>query len=116
MHLPDRACLCFALPCPCSLRTPLIASRALTGVRKGLDIVGVLTLAFLTSLGGGLIRDVLIGATPPVGLTDYRYIGTAVAAMRLCQKSGVGAEFPPTCHAPNSNRKKRSETVPNAIP
>ena len=30
-----------------------------------LDIVGVLTLGMVTALGGGILRDILIGALPP---------------------------------------------------
>jgi len=57
---------------------------ALTGglvaVRKGLDIFGVLVLAGTTGLGGGFLRDVLIGATPPASLADWRYLMVPVAA------------------------------------
>jgi uncharacterized membrane protein YeiH len=55
-------------------------SGALTGIRKGLDLVGVLVLAALTGLGGGVIRDLMIGATPPALLTDWRYLTTATVA------------------------------------
>ena len=40
-------------------------SGGLLAVRNQLDIVGVLVLATATGLGGGLLRDVLIGAVPP---------------------------------------------------
>jgi uncharacterized membrane protein YeiH len=53
------------------------AAGALTGVRKGLDLVGVLVLAAVTGLGGGVIRDLMIGAVPVVMLTDWRYGATA---------------------------------------
>ena len=47
---------------------------ALTAVRAArLDVVGVLTLGMITALGGGVIRDVLIGATPPATFLDWRY-------------------------------------------
>ncbi|MFI7587328.1 trimeric intracellular cation channel family protein [Spongisporangium articulatum] len=49
-------------------------SGGLTAVRLRLDVVGVLALATLTGLGGGWIRDVLIGVTPPAGLADWRYL------------------------------------------
>ena len=49
-------------------------SGALVAVRKGLDIFGVLVLAGTTGLGGGFLRDVLIGATPPAALADWRYL------------------------------------------
>lgn len=53
---------------------------ALVAVRKGLDVFGVLVLAGTTGLGGGFLRDVLIGATPPVALADWRYLMVPVAA------------------------------------
>ena len=49
-------------------------SGGLVAVRKGLDIFGVLVLAGTTGLGGGFIRDVLIGAAPPESLRDWRYL------------------------------------------
>lgn len=49
-------------------------SGALVAVRKPLDIFGVLVLAGATGLGGGFLRDVLIGATPPAALQDWRYL------------------------------------------
>ena len=53
---------------------------ALVAVRKNLDIFAALVLAGVTGLGGGFIRDVLIGATPPAALTDWRYLLAPVAA------------------------------------
>lgn len=55
-------------------------SGALVGVRKDLDLFGVLVLAGTTGLGGGFLRDVLIGATPPAALADWRYLLVPVAA------------------------------------
>lgn len=49
-------------------------SGALVGVRNRLDVFGVLVLAGLTGLGGGMVRDVLIGAVPPATLADWRYL------------------------------------------
>ena len=55
-------------------------SGGLVGVRKDLDIFGVLVLAITTGLGGGFIRDVLIGAVPPAALEDWRYLLVPAAA------------------------------------
>lgn len=55
-------------------------SGALVAVRKELDVVGVLVLAGTTAVGGGFLRDVLIGATPPAALSDWRYSVTSVVA------------------------------------
>jgi uncharacterized membrane protein YeiH len=61
-----------------------IFAFALTGglvaVKKRLDLFGVLVLAASAALGGGVLRDVLIGDTPPVGISDWRLLGTAVLA------------------------------------
>lgn len=42
-------------------------------IRAGLDLLGVLVLSFVVALGGGIIRDLLIGATPPSAIRDGRY-------------------------------------------
>jgi uncharacterized membrane protein YeiH len=53
---------------------------ALVAVRKQFDIFGVLVLAGATGLGGGFLRDVLIDATPPAALADWRYLLAPVVA------------------------------------
>jgi uncharacterized membrane protein YeiH len=55
------------------------SSGALTALRKGLDLVGVLVLGAATGLGGGVVRDLMIGAIPPALLTDWRYLTIATA-------------------------------------
>ena len=55
-------------------------SGALLGARKRMDIFGVIVLAVASGLGGGIIRDLLIGATPPVAITQWSYLATAAAA------------------------------------
>jgi uncharacterized membrane protein YeiH len=53
---------------------------ALTAVRVArLDVVGVVTLGMVTALGGGVIRDVLIGSIPPATFRDWRYFALAIA-------------------------------------
>ena len=52
----------------------------LAAVRKQFDLIGVLVLAVAAGLGGGMIRDVLIGAVPPVGISDWRLFTAACAA------------------------------------
>ncbi|WP_130620726.1 trimeric intracellular cation channel family protein [Dyella amyloliquefaciens] len=49
-------------------------------IRAGLDLLGVLVLSFMVALGGGVIRDLLIGATPPSAMRDWRYPALAFAA------------------------------------
>jgi len=45
-----------------------------------LDVFGILVIAFVAALGGGIARDVLIGQTPPRALRDWRYLVTALVA------------------------------------
>jgi uncharacterized membrane protein YeiH len=49
-------------------------------VRKQFDIFGIVVLAWAAGLGGGIVRDVLIGAVPPVGVARWEFIVTAFAA------------------------------------
>ncbi|MDE1156012.1 MAG: trimeric intracellular cation channel family protein [Acidobacteriaceae bacterium] len=49
------------------------------GVLSHLDFFGVLVVAFVSALGGGIVRDLLIGATPPNAIRDWRYGTTALA-------------------------------------
>lgn len=55
-------------------------SGALVGVRHRLDLFGVLVLSFVAANGGGVMRDTLIGATPPAALQDWRYVAISIAA------------------------------------
>jgi uncharacterized membrane protein YeiH len=54
-------------------------SGALVGVRKGFDLFGVLFLSFVVAVVGGIARDLLIGAVPPVAVTDIHYFLISVA-------------------------------------
>ena len=55
-------------------------SGAPVATRKQLDLFGVLVLSFAASSAGGICRDVLIGATPPAALRDWRYLAVAMGA------------------------------------
>jgi uncharacterized membrane protein YeiH len=55
-------------------------SGATVGVRNRLDLFGVLVLSFAAATFGGIVRDVLIGAVPPVALIDWRYLTVACLA------------------------------------
>jgi uncharacterized membrane protein YeiH len=51
---------------------------SLTALRAArLDIVGVVALGMITALGGGIIRDVLLGSLPPATFSDWRYLAVA---------------------------------------
>lgn len=47
---------------------------------KGFDLIGFLILAVTSALGGGIMRDVMLGRGFPVALTDPWYLGGALAA------------------------------------
>lgn len=55
-------------------------SGAMAGIRRHLDVFGVLVLSFAASSFGGILRDLLIGAVPPAALVDWRYLTVSVAA------------------------------------
>ncbi len=50
------------------------ASGAWAGVRRQMDLLGVLVLGVVTAIGGGTLRDILLGDTPPFCLQDDTYI------------------------------------------
>jgi uncharacterized membrane protein YeiH len=62
-------------------------SGAVAARERGLDWFGILVIAFTVACGGGVFRDLCIGAVPPAGLADWRYLATAVAAAVLTMAS-----------------------------
>ena len=57
------------------------SSGVLAAIRKRYDFIGVLMLAFVSGLGGGLIRDsIFIQAGPPKAVTDSSYLFVVLAA------------------------------------
>ena len=54
------------------------ASGALTGIKKNMDIFGVCILALTTAVGGGVIRDLILGSTPPATFRDHVYATVAI--------------------------------------
>ncbi len=55
------------------------ASGAWVGVRKHMDLFGVLVLGMVTAVGGGTLRDLLLNDIPPFSLKDENYIYIAIA-------------------------------------
>ena len=53
-------------------------SGAVIGVKRRLDIFGVLVLSFAAATAGGIMRDLLIGSTPPAAIRDWRYMAASV--------------------------------------
>jgi uncharacterized membrane protein YeiH len=58
-------------------------SGALLGVRRGFDVIGLIVLAESTALGGGILRDLIIGATPPAAFVQTTYLVTPILAAAL---------------------------------
>ena len=59
------------------------ASGASAGVVKRLDLFGVVFVGAVAALGGGIVRDLLLGAVPPYALTHWVYLVVAVLAAIL---------------------------------
>src|SRR4051794_17812628 len=55
-------------------------SGAVAGVKRRLDIFGVLVLSFVAANTGGIIRDIIIGAVPPGAIDDWRYLAVSLLA------------------------------------
>jgi len=55
-------------------------SGATLGVQRGMDLFGVLVLASVTAVVGGITRDILIGAVPPAAIASWHDLALAVAA------------------------------------
>ena len=53
---------------------------SLVAREKQLDLFGVVVVAVVTAIGGGTIRDVLLGATPVFWITDTAYVIIAITA------------------------------------
>ncbi|HEU5148722.1 MAG TPA: trimeric intracellular cation channel family protein [Chryseosolibacter sp.] len=58
-------------------------SGAVAARERGLDVFGIFFIAFTVACGGGIIRDLCIGAIPPAGLTNWPYLATVIAATFL---------------------------------
>ena len=61
-----------------------VIAFAISGVsvamKKRMDVFGLLIIAFVTSVGGGTVRDVLIGQTPVTWMTNMTYVYVILAA------------------------------------
>ncbi len=64
--LEITACIAFA------------SSGVLTAAKMKMDVFGVIVLGVVTTVGGGLIRDIILGVRPPVMFTDKAYVLTSV--------------------------------------
>lgn len=53
---------------------------AFAAIHAGFDPVGIVTLAFVTALGGGIVRDLLIGGMRPAAIADWHYPAIVLGA------------------------------------
>lgn len=58
-------------------------SGAVAARQNQLDIFGIGVIAFLTACGGGIIRDICLGSTPPAGLMNHNYFLITLLALFL---------------------------------
>ena len=58
-------------------------SGAMTAIRKKMDILGVVVLGVVTAVGGGIIRDLLLGITPPAAFQNPVYVAWATVTALL---------------------------------
>jgi uncharacterized membrane protein YeiH len=79
-------------------------SGALGAVHKRLDAFGVVVVASVAALGGGVLRDLLLGDLPPAALEDWRYMVTSLAAALLA-----------LVYHPKVSRLRRELTVLDAL-
>lgn len=60
-------------------------SGAAAAMEHGLDIFGLLVLALTTAAGGGVLRDLLLGQTPPAVFSDPLYIAVPCCNGAVCR-------------------------------
>ncbi len=58
-------------------------SGALVGVRRNLDMLGVAVVGGFTGVGGGVLRDLLLGVHPPISFVHWPNLAVAVAGSLL---------------------------------
>jgi uncharacterized membrane protein YeiH len=58
-------------------------SGAVAAGERRLDLFGIYAVAFITACGGGIVRDLCIGAVPPSGISDWRYMACCALAATM---------------------------------
>ncbi len=59
-------------------------SDVLAGIERKYDLFGVFILGFVTAVGGGTLRDVLIGSTPVGWMQNQAYVYIVIASVPIC--------------------------------
>ena len=72
---------------------PAAISGAMLGSKKEMDMFGVAVLGLVTGVGGGAIRDILLGITPPAMFRDPIFAFTAIVTAMLTFLRVVHHEF-----------------------
>ena len=72
---------------------PAAISGAMLGIKKEMDMFGVAVLGLATGVGGGAIRDILLGITPPMMFRDPIFAFTAIGTAMLTFLRVVHKEF-----------------------
>ena len=64
-------------------------SGAGIAIRKKMDILGIIFLGLLTAVGGGILRDLILGVTPPVAFQTpvYSFIAIVVSVLTFLFRS-----------------------------
>lgn len=55
-------------------------SGAVAARQQRLDLFGIAAITFIVACGGGILRDVCLGAVPPAGLSSWRYLAVSLVA------------------------------------
>jgi uncharacterized membrane protein YeiH len=58
-------------------------SGAVAARQRRLDLFGIIVVTFMVACGGGILRDVCIGAIPPAGLSNWAYLAVSLLAAAL---------------------------------
>ena len=88
---PERAVVLLAVILSLAGTLAFAMSGAILGVRRGTSLAGVIVLAFVTAVSGGILRDVLIGALPPEAVSSWHVLVLVVVG-----GLAVFVGFPPT--------------------
>lgn len=68
-------------------------SGAMTAMKKNMDVFGVMILALTTAVGGGILRDLILGITPPNTFREPVYALTAIVTAALVFLPGIRGLF-----------------------
>ncbi|NLL52747.1 MAG: trimeric intracellular cation channel family protein [Peptococcaceae bacterium] len=58
-------------------------SGAMAAIQRELDVLGIVILGVITALGGGVVRDILLGITPPLMFENYHFLAVALVTSLL---------------------------------